>query len=410
MMSDSNDSRAQDNLSEETDSVGRLFLPSLVLTRFATQPTGVVLSLLLIEIGLTFGLPVGVTGQIGTVRSITAFVSSLIMGLLSVRYKHKSLLLMGLLLLSVAIIGCYLSPSFALLMSFYVMIGFGTAMIMPMTTSLVAKHLPLEKRTSALGLLMATVSISILLGTPIIRFISDIGGWRLPYLLYALPFPLLSLVLVFKGLPSESERGIAAPSRASVIDGYRGVLSNRSAMACLVSNALAGATFSGITLYGVSFYREYFLLSKGAASYFIIGAALIYTLGSLVCSRFVNKLGRKQVTYLSALMAGIFTFIFTVIPVLWFSLVLTLLACLFAGIRQTAHVSLIIEQVPEFRGTIMSLSAAFINLGTALGSGLAGLSLLWYSYVAVGPTLGLFGIASAFIVYLMAVDPTQIQS
>ena len=395
------------NQSEGKDPVGRLFLPSLIISRFATQPVSVILSLLLIEIGQSFGLPVGVTGQISTVRSSTAFVSSMLMGALSVRYKHKALLTTGLIFLSVATLGCSLSSSFFLLLSFYVMIGFGVAMIMPMTTSLVAKHLPLEKRTSAIGLLMATLSVSFLLGTPIIRFISDIGGWQLPYLVYAFPFPLLSLLLVFKGLPSESDSEKGSKSGGSLIAGYRGVLSNRSAIACLVSNALAGATFSGLTVYSVSFYREHFLLSKGTATYFLVGAALIYTVGSLISSRFVIKLGRKQVTYLSALMTGVFTVIFTVIPVLWISMVSALFACLFAGIRSTAHVSLIVEQVPEFRGTIMSMSAAFVNLGTALGSGLGGLALLWYSYEAIGPTLGLFGLASAIIVYLIAVDPTR---
>ena len=392
----------------EKGSMGRLFLPSLALSRFATQPTYVVLSLLLIEIGTTFRLPVGVTGQLGTVRSMTGFVSSLIMGLLSVRYKHKSLLSTGLILLSVAMLGCYLSTSFTLLLAFYVMIGFGSAMIMPMTTSLVAKHLPLENRTGAIGLLIATVSISVLVGTPIIRYIANIGGWRLPYLMYALPSPLLSLLLVSKGLPSEPEIDVSSFSSGSLIAGYRKVISNKSAIACLVSNSLAGATFSGISLYAVSFYREYFTLSKANATYLLIVAALIYTLGSLFSSRFVNKIGRRQVTYISALTTGILTFSFTIVPLLWLSVVLATLACLFAGIRGAAHVSLTLEQVPEFRGTMMSMSAAFVNLGTAFGSGLGGLAILWYGYVAIGPALGLFGLVSAVIVYLMAVDPTQL--
>ena len=399
----------ESNQTGEKSSVGRLFLPSIVMSRFATTPRGIILSLLLIEIGLTFGLPVGVTGQVGTAGSIAAFVSSLFMGVLSVRFKHKSLLMTGLLLLSVALLGCSQAPNFTLLLIFTVLAGLGGAMVMPMTTTLVAKHLPLKKRARALGLLMATLSVSFLIGAPVISYISDIGGWRLSFLVYALPFPLLGLLLDVKGLPHESESEQTSLKKGNLIDGYKGVLSNRSAVACLLGNALSSATFAGITLYAISFYRQHFLVSKGMATYFMIGFSLSYTVGALISSRFVNKLGRKPVTSISVFITGIFIFFFTIVPNLWLSLGLTLTGCLFAGMRATANVSLTIEQVPEFRGTVMSISAASANIGSALGSGLGGLALLFFNYEAVGPSLGLLGIASAIIVYLFAVDPTRVQ-
>ena len=392
---------------EEKGSVGRLFVPSLVLSRFATTPRSIILSFLLIEIGLTFGLPVGVTGQIGTAGSVAAFATSLLMGILSVRFKHKSLLMTGLLLLSVALLGCSQAPNFTLMLMFTVLAGLGTAMIMPMTTTLVAKHLPLQKRARAIGLLMATLSVSYLIGSPVISYISNIGDWRLAFLAYALPFPLLSLLLDFKGLPSESESEQTSLKKGSLIEGYKVVLSNRSAVACLLGNALASATFSGIVLYGISFYRQDFQVSKGMAMYFMIGLSLSYTIGALISSRFVNKLGRKPVTTISVFMTGIFIFFFTIAPILWLSVALALIGCLFAGLRATSNVSLTIEQVPKFRGTMMSISAASANLGSALGSGLGGLALLLFNYKGVGPSLGLLGLASAVIVHLFAVDTTR---
>jgi predicted MFS family arabinose efflux permease len=280
-------------------------------------------------------------------------------------------------------------------------------MVMPMTTTLVAKHLPLQKRARAIGLLMATLSVSYLIGSPVISYISDIGDWRLAFLAYALPFPILGLLLDIKGLPRESESEQTSKRQRSLADGFRGVLSNRSADACLLGNAFSNAAWSGIILYGISFYRQNFLISKGMATYFMIGASLSYTVGALISSRFVNKFGRKPVTSLSAFMTGILIFFFTLVPNLWLSFALTLTGCLFAGMRATANVSLTIEQVPEFRGTVMSISAASSNLGSALGSGLGGLAILLYSYEAVGPSLGLLGLASAIIVHLFAVDPTR---
>jgi predicted MFS family arabinose efflux permease len=395
---------------EETRSVGWLFLPSIVLSRLATTTPGIIMTLLLIEIGLTFGLPVGVTGQLSTAGSIASFVSALIMGVLSVRYKHRSLLMTGLLIYSLSLLGRGLAPNFILFLMFGVLGGLASPMITPMTNTLVAKHLPLQKRTHVFGLLIAAASFFWVIGFIIIRFISDIGGWRLSFLGFALPLPLLGLLLAFKGLPPESGSLQTPSSTGSLIEGYRGVLSSRSADACLACDSLSQAVWSGFTLYGASFYRQQFLVSKGVVTYILMGAATSYTLGALISSRFVNKLGRKPVTLLSAIMAGLFILFTTIVPNLWVSLALCLTGYLFMGLRSTAATSLTIEQVPEFRGTMMSMRSASTSMSGVLGSGLGGLALLMYGYQALGPSLGLLGLASGIIMYLVVVDPTQMQS
>jgi len=399
----------ESNQAAEKGSVGLLFIPSIFVTRWAMNIPGIIMTLLLIEIGLTFGLPVGVIGQIGTAGSIAAFVSALLMGLLSVRYKHKSLLLTGLLICSLSLLGRGLAPTIILFLMFRVLSGLGGPMITPMTNTLVAKHLPLQKRTRVFGLLIAAGSFSYVIGFILIRFISDIGGWRLSYLAYALPFTLLSLLMVFIGLPSESGSSQTSSSTGSLIEGYKGVLSSRSADACLVCNALSWAVWSGFTAYGASFYRQQFLVSKGAVIYILIGAAMSYTLGALICSRFVNKFGRKPVTLLSDIMAGVFILFTTMVPNLWVSVALSLTGYIFMGLRSTAAISLTIEQVPQFRGTMMSVNSAMGSMGGVLGSGLGGLALLMYGYKALGPSLGLLGLASGTIIYLIVVDPTREQ-
>jgi len=399
----------ESNQTAEKGSVGLFFLPSIVMSRLAMTPPGIIMTLLLIEIGLTFGLPVGVTGQLSTAGSIAAFVSALLMGVLSVRYKHKSLLMTGLFIYSLSLLGRGLAPNFILFLMFVVLGGLGGPMITPMTNTLVAKHLPLKKRTRVFGLLIAAGSFSWVIGFIIIRFISDIGGWRLPFLVYALPLPLLGLLLAFKGLPSESGGSQTSPSTGSLIEGYKGVLSNRSADACLLCDALSGAVWSGFTLYGASFYRLQFLVTIGAVTYILMGAAMTYTLGALISSRFVNKFGRKPVTLASAIMAGLFILFTTIVPYLWVSLALSLTGYLFMGLNSTAATSLTIEQVPQFRGTVMSMRSASASMGSVLGSGLGGLALLMYGYQALGPSLGLLGLTSGIIVYLVVVDPTRVK-
>lgn len=130
---------------------GRLILPSLVMSRFALQPSTLLVGLLLLDIGSTFGLPVGVAGQLRTAASVVGVVSSLLMGALSIRYRHKSLLMGGLLVFIISSVGCSLSMNFAMMLVFNSLAGLGTAMVAPMTVALVAEHLPLERRSGAIG-------------------------------------------------------------------------------------------------------------------------------------------------------------------------------------------------------------------------------------------------------------------
>ena len=79
---------------------------SFIISSFSTQPSGIITSLLLIEIGLTFGVPVGLTGQLRTTSSIVGVFVALLLGVLSLRYSSRSLLLTGSLLLIIAAVGC----------------------------------------------------------------------------------------------------------------------------------------------------------------------------------------------------------------------------------------------------------------------------------------------------------------
>ena len=63
-------------------------------------PSQLIITVLLVEIAQDFGLPLGVSAQIRSLSLAIALVTALALGALSVRYRHKNLLLAGLLALS----------------------------------------------------------------------------------------------------------------------------------------------------------------------------------------------------------------------------------------------------------------------------------------------------------------------
>lgn len=73
-----------------------------------------------------------------------------------------------------------------------------------------------------------------------------------------------------------------------------------------------------------------------------------------------------------------------------------------SGIR-----SLTLEQVPRFRGAMMSLNYASMQMGYALGAGLGGFLIILFDYQGAGSVLGGLGIIGAVLLHLYSVDPIK---
>jgi len=391
----------------ENRSPGKLVQPSLVLSNVAVNAHSLLIGLLLVDIGLTFGVPVGVAGQIRTVSYVASVIVGLLMAVLSLRFRHKSLLLTGLLSLSFSALGCAVAPSFMAMLIFFSIWGVALAMVPPMGLTLTGELFPQEMRASAIGWITAGAAIAYVVGAPVIGFLAGLGGWRLAFLGFVLPVSLGSLLLIAKGVPSTPRRPHAAPSLSEYLAGFTGVFSNRSADACLAGNALSMASWAAILTYSPSFYRQRFLVSTGSASMFILVLAVCYLLGSVVGGRLVKRVGRKPLTVLAALFAGIFTVAFTLVPDLGVSMIAAFLASASTGMRVAASASLTLEQVPDFRGAMMSISSTAGNLGSSLGVGIGGVTLLSFDYEGVGMLLGAMGVAAAMVFQFLAIDPTR---
>ncbi len=386
-------------------SVSKLFLPSLMLAGFATQPPETILSLLLIDIADSFNTSVGTMGQIRTAAAILTLMSAVSMGVLSIKMRHKTLLLSGLMFFMASGLGCGMARGYSTMLAMYSLSGVGLAMVSPMAFALIGRHVPLEKRANATGFFIAGNASSFVVGGPVLSYLTQVGGWRYVFLFYMLPVAVAGAVFSWLGVPSEDSPPSSGES--SYIDGAKTVLSNRSVLACLSGGLLAKATWQGVISYGVSFYRDRFQLSRGWASLVLSGIALAFIVGVLGSGWFINRFGRKTVTFYSFLLTGLFSVFYMDLPLLTVSIVVILVMSLTSGFRRNAGQSLSLEQVPRYRGSMMSLSTAADSLGSALGAGLGGLVLVTGGYWLVGLVLGLLGVSSSLIIRFYAVDPTE---
>lgn len=380
----------------------RMLFPTLFLAYYANWSPMAISSLLLIEIAESFNTPIGVAGQMNTFSSALAIFAAISAGLLSIKYGPRKILLTGLTIHIISGLGVGLSPNLTTLFLSYSISGIALALVGPMGSTLVGEHIPVENRPNSLSWLIVATTLPFVLGSPIVGYIETLGGWRLSFLLYHIPLVLLTLLLAYRSIPRSE---IDPDSDVNLLSGIRGVLSDSSARSILAGITLIAASYYSIFVYSVSFYRVQFNIPLGWATIIVSASNLLNILGTLSGGRLVNLFGRKSVSVYGGVMAGIVSISYVLVPSMWVSLGIVLLGTVISGFLMTAFFSLTLEQVPEFRGSMMSLFSAFMNLGMVLGASIGGFALVGGNWVFMGIFIGLLSLLGAAVLKIWAVDP-----
>ena len=377
-------------------------LIALMLSGFTASIANLLSGLLLIDIGETFNVNVGVAGQMCTFSFIISIIFALLTSMFSVKYNHKTLLQIGLLAYSASAIGCYLAPNFNIMVAAFSFSGIGYALATTMTFTLTGLF-PQEKRGEAIGFIIGGMSGSYLVGALVVPYLQSVGGWRYAFLGYLLPSSVLALVLTTLTIPG----GLSGSDNKDQIrlgEGFKAIFSNRSASSSLFGYLFAIVTWQGILTYSTSFFRDTFLISIGEASIIILVGATLYTIGSVVSSRTAKRVGRKSLVATSILVASMTFMVYTYLPIFMFSAGILFVGCLLVGIMDASSTSLVIDQLPLYAGIMMSLQRVVTQVGSTLGSGLGGAILTFSGYNLMFLMLGFFGIASAMVFYWFTVD------
>jgi predicted MFS family arabinose efflux permease len=384
------------NSTASDSKTGGLILPALTLARTSPQARALLTSLLLIEIGQTYGTTIGVTNQINTANSVVAIIAALVMGLLSVKYRNRSLLLIGVILSIVSIVGCYFAPNFLSLLLIFSLGGFAANMITPMSTSLLGDYFPPSERSKVMGWLLAGPAFLYVIGYPIGNYLGD---WRKAYMWFALPILLLTFIVCYIGIPkTEKPR-----QSGDILAGYKGIIGNKSALACLASYAMGLGVWQISLSLAASFYRQELTLSRTFVTNFTVLMAFAYIFGALLVGRVISRIGSQRTTILFVSLMGLSTLIRFTFDNVMIAISLGFLTCFFSGCYNSAVQSLNLGQVPD-RGSMMSLTSAFGSVGVVVFLSSGGYLLIRYGWAIMGQITGLFALVAGIILYFFAGD------
>ena len=394
-------------------SIGRLFVPSIAFMVFALNIGGLTSTLLTREIGVTFfgsdsQAAVGITSQLSAVGFAAAVAGGVAMSLLAIRFRYKSLLLVGVFIQIIAAGGRFIAPTFLWMQIFAALEGVGSVVSSIALITLLGDYLPQNRKAKVVSYITAAAFIAGVIGPPAISAVADLGSWRYVYLLLQLPFAIAAFGIAFFNIPFVKKKQRIEVDRKNYMRNFKAVLMNKSAASCLVASLF----FSGVMgLFAINFLRQQFLsdlslpLQVRYASYVVMVSTLLFAGGSLVAGRLAGRFGVKMLTVVGALGDGIFTALLFFAPNLWIALALNWAHVWSATTAGTALTCLALDQVPEARGTMMSMKNVFANIGNTIGPAIGGPMLIWASYQAIGFTLGGMSLIASVIILFLSKDP-----
>jgi predicted MFS family arabinose efflux permease len=267
-----------------------------------------------------------------------------------------------------------------------------------MSTALIGKHIPREGRTNAISYLMAGNALLYLVGMPLVNYIGD---WRRSFMFFSVTILLISVVMSWILVPREE----TLIQSIDIFEGYKGIFSNKSAVASLLGNAFGSGIWIITLSLAFSFFREVFSMSRGSVVYLTFGTAGAYLVGAILSRRIIPKLGSKKTTMFSVVLMGIFTLVYLSGVSFLVSILGCLLVCFVAGVNASASQGLNLEQVPQFRGSMMSMVTAFGSVGYSISLAMGGFVLINYGWSTIGIVLTIFSFVGLLIINFFVEEP-----
>lgn len=381
------------------DDKNRLTVISLALSRSTPQMISLVGNLFLIDIALTFGKQLGEASQMMTLSSILGAATALAMTFLTIRFSPTHLHNLGLIFCVISVLGCIFTPVYSLFFILYGISGIGSTLVVPMTTTITGELTSGEERSRSLGTIMAGPALFYLIGYLAVGFIAD---WRLAFIYFSTPLIALSAILSLRILPVIE---LKAPN-TSLSMGIRKIFGDRSAISCLLTKVLTGVWIVFLS-FAASFFRDSFNISILTISLIFAGGAFIYAFGAFYGGRFIPRFGSKNMTTITWILMGLFLIIIMNIGNAFISLAMAYLLSLISGINLTASTGLTLSQVPEYRGSMMSLNSASASLGTSLNIALMGFLLTNYGWGIGSIVVGVLGILSGVLNHILVTEKNE---
>jgi len=374
----------------------RRLLGLLGFLSFNAVYVGVVMAPVLTQIAGEFNITTGTAGLVVAAYGAPGIVVAVLTGPYSDRFGRKRFLVTGSLIMGLFTLLSAFATSFAVLVAMRIIAGIGGSVIFPNTTATVGDNFSYRDRGSAMGTVIGLNTMAGVIGVPLAGVLAEATSWRVSVGLVGVLSIAAALLLLWKLRPAQTHL-----SESAIRDMYRSIVTNRSALGAIGSSFLGALYWFTWATYIVVFFENMFRLSEGVASILALTQGLGVLLGSQLGGRLGARIGHKPIVAGSVLLSGTLLLLQTNLGLpLPATAVLNVLLSAVIGARFASNTTLLTEQVPEARGTLLAVSASVTSASIVVGAAVGGLLIDGPGFWALGAFCFVSALLAALVVWI----------
>lgn len=334
------------------------------------------------------GVGVAAAGQSMTAYAFATALLAPLTLLATGRWSRKSVLQLGLALYALGTLATALSGSLWALLAGRVLMGAG-AVFTPVAAGLAVALVPMEQRGKALSLTFLGMSMSYVVGLPLMAWLGFAYGWRWP-LFGTAAAAVVALALVTAWVP----KAIAAPGAS--FQGLGGALADREVQRTLALTLMYFASIFTVFSYIGPVLLALNPMPGAMLSFTLMGFGFAGMAGTLSGGWATDRFGAVPTlkVQLAAFFASLIAIPFTTGHYGW-----TLAAFMVWGVAgfgmMTPQQTRLAAAVPAQAPLLMSLNASMLYFGTAIGAGVGGPASLSMGFDHLPWLAAVFAVAGA---------------
>ncbi|MDH3643015.1 MAG: MFS transporter [Gammaproteobacteria bacterium] len=358
-----------------------------------------ILGVLLEPIGQEFDLPDSMLGLLSGIAFAAFYaVLGIPIAVLADRYNRRKIIVICIAIFSVMTTLCGAAANFMQLFLARIGVGVGEAGTMPASQSILSDLYPVEERPSAMGLLAAGGNIGLMLGLLIGGWVNEWFGWRMAFLVAAVPGILLAITIHFT-VPEPARRAESMSSSAGTANWLRETWDGIALVGKVLSmrRFVMGGTLYGLAAYGIHtwmpvYYIRYHGLSTGEAGTAIsIIVGVLGGIGAVAGGAFCARLSQRDLRWngwvpgLAILISVPLLIAMLITDNTWLALGLFVVPGILSSVYAGPTWAIIQELVPPDRRAIAA--SVYLLIYNLIGLGLGPLSVGILSDLYI-PSLG----------------------
>lgn len=319
-----------------------------------------------------FKLTPGAAGTVVISFSIAYGAMQLLFGPLGDRFGKARLVCFALFGCSAGALLSALAPDFDALVATRVLWGMAAAGVIPLSMAWIGDAVPYEQRQATLARLLTGTLCGMMGGQLAGGLFADSAfGWRGAFFTLSAGYGLVAILITLR-LRGTHASPASAPTRTSFVPQLLRVTGTPWARVVLLSALTEGILLLGPMAYLPTYLHRRFDLSLSMASALIALFALGGLIYAISARYIVRRFGERRMIFSGGLLMGGGYLAWWLSPVGWLAGPIALGVgfgtYLFHNTLQT-HAT---QMVPSARGTAVSLFAACMFIGQAIGVTLAG--------------------------------------